>query len=188
MENTYNRVYIWCCKYGENRYCERYANKKWCASKHTSLLKSCLGKSSLHPYLVVPLISARVTLISTRVSAHCQAILLFEMLRDVFVFKTIPWHWNCAGSLSLPWRNDLIRKDMQLILCLQMTGSHNTSSNDSHIYFDGLTHWGRDKIDAPSQMTFSYAFSWMKMNEFRLGFHWSLFLRFELTIFQHWFR
>ena len=28
------------------------------------------------PYLVVPLISARVPLISTRVSAHCQAILL----------------------------------------------------------------------------------------------------------------
>ena len=25
--NTYNGVYIWCCKYGENRYCERCANK-----------------------------------------------------------------------------------------------------------------------------------------------------------------
>ena len=25
--NTYNRVYIWYCKYGENRYCERCANK-----------------------------------------------------------------------------------------------------------------------------------------------------------------
>ena len=76
MGNTYNRVYIWCCKYGENRYCERCANKKLCASKHTGLLNSCLGKLCLHPYLVVPLISARVTPISTRVSAHCQAILL----------------------------------------------------------------------------------------------------------------
>ena len=51
-----------------------------------------------------------------------------------------------------------------------------------------LTHWGRDQIDAMSQTTFSNAFSRMKMNEFRIGFHWSLFLRFELTIFQHWFR
>ena len=76
MGNTYNRVYIWCCKYGENRYCERSANKKLCASKHTGLLNSCLGKLCLHPYLVVPHISARVTLISTRVSAHCQAIQL----------------------------------------------------------------------------------------------------------------
>ena len=25
--NTYNRVYIWCCKYGENRNRERCANK-----------------------------------------------------------------------------------------------------------------------------------------------------------------
>ena len=32
------------------------------------------------------------------------------------------------------------------------------------------------------------AFSRMKKYEFRLRFHWILFLRFELTIFQHWFR
>ena len=51
-----------------------------------------------------------------------------------------------------------------------------------------LTHWGRDQIDAISQTTFSNAFSRMKMNQFRLGFHWILFLRFELMIFQHWFR
>ena len=40
-----------------------------------------------------------------------------------------------------------------------------------------LTHWGRDKMDAISQTTLSNAFSWMKMLEFRLTFHWSLFLR-----------
>ena len=51
-----------------------------------------------------------------------------------------------------------------------------------------LTHWGRDKTDAISQTPFSNTFSWMKMYEFRLRFHWSLSLRFELTIFQHWFR
>ena len=47
-----------------------------------------------------------------------------------------------------------------------------------------LTYSGQDQIDAISQTTFSNAFSIMKnlkMNEFRLGFHWSLFLRFELT-------
>ena len=51
-----------------------------------------------------------------------------------------------------------------------------------------LTHWGRDKMDAISQTTFWSAFSWMKMFEFRFKFHWSLFLRVQLTIFQHWFR
>ena len=44
-----------------------------------------------------------------------------------------------------------------------------------------LTHWGRDKMDANSQTTFSSAFSWMKIFEFRLKFHWSLFLRVQLT-------
>ena len=51
-----------------------------------------------------------------------------------------------------------------------------------------LTHWGRDKMDAISQTPFSNAFSWMKMFEYRLKFHWSLFLRVQLTISQHWFR
>ena len=51
-----------------------------------------------------------------------------------------------------------------------------------------LTHWGRDTMADISQTTFSNAFSWMKIHQFRLIFHWSLFLRIELTIFQHWFR
>ena len=51
-----------------------------------------------------------------------------------------------------------------------------------------VTHWGRDKMDAISQTTFSSAFSCFKMFEFRLKFHWSLFLRFQWTVFQHWFR
>ena len=51
-----------------------------------------------------------------------------------------------------------------------------------------LPNWGRDKMAAISQTTFSNAFSWMKMYEFRLWFHWNLFLMFQLTIFQHWFR
>ena len=40
------------------------------------------------------------------------------------------------------------------------------------------------QMDAISQTTFSNAFSWMKMFEFRLKFHWSLFPRVQLTIFQ----
>ena len=39
-----------------------------------------------------------------------------------------------------------------------------------------LTHWGRDKMDAILQTPFSTAFPWLKMFEFRLKFHWNLFL------------
>ena len=35
-----------------------------------------------------------------------------------------------------------------------------------------LTHWGRDKMDAISQTIFSNAFSWMKMLQLLLKFHW----------------
>ena len=51
-----------------------------------------------------------------------------------------------------------------------------------------LTHWSRDKMTAISQTTFSYVFSWMKMYEFSPRSHWSVLLKFELIIFQHWFR
>ena len=57
-----------------------------------------------------------------------------------------------------------------------------------------LTHWGQGKMDAilqtthMSDMTHSNIFSWMKMFEIQLKFHWSLFLRVQLTVFQHWFK
>ena len=50
-----------------------------------------------------------------------------------------------------------------------------------------LTHWGRDEMVAILPTTFSNALYWMKMNEFRLRFHWSLFPRIQLTIFQNCF-
>ena len=53
---------------------------------------------------------------------------------------------------------------------------------------NGLTHWGRDQMDAIRQTTFSRALSWRKMFEFWLKYHWSLFLRVQWTIFQHWFK
>ena len=46
-----------------------------------------------------------------------------------------------------------------------------------------LTHWSQYKMVSISQTIFSYAFSWKKTYEFRLTFHWSLFLRVKLTIF-----
>ena len=42
-------------------------------------------------------------------------------------------------------------------------------------------------MDSISQ-TFSRAFSWMKKFEFQSKFHWSLYLRVQLTIFLRWFR
>ena len=50
------------------------------------------------------------------------------------------------------------------------------------------TQWDWDIMTAISQTTLSNALSWMKMFEYRWRFHWSLFLRVQSIIFQHWFR
>ena len=50
-----------------------------------------------------------------------------------------------------------------------------------------LTHWGWYKM-AANFLTFLNTISWMKIFKFWLRFHWSLFPRVQLTIFQHWFR
>ena len=70
----------------------------------------------------------------------------------------------------------------------QYSPKHQTKDAHSSHSSVVLTHWGRDKIAAISQTTFSNAFSWMKINEFCLRFHWNLFLSCKLIIFQHWFR
>ena len=70
---------------------------------------------------------------------------------------------------------------MQMFTWMQWSGcpSHNMIFQD---FFNTLRHW--DKMDTISQMTFSNAFSWKKMFEYRLKFQWSLFLRVQLTISQ----
>ena len=53
---------------------------------------------------------------------------------------------------------------------------------------NGLTHLLLDNLAGNFQTTFSNAFSSMEMFEYQLKFHWSLFLRVQLTIIQHWFK
>ena len=55
-------------------------------------------------------------------------------------------------------------------------------------YANSFKHWCRYKMAAISQTTFPNEFSRTKIYEFRLRFHWNLFLRCESTIFQPWFR
>ena len=51
-----------------------------------------------------------------------------------------------------------------------------------------LKHWGRNKMAAILQTSFSIAFPWTKTFEFWMICHWNVFLRVSLTIWQHWFR
>ena len=94
----------------------------------------------------------------------------------------IPWSaivhritfWSC--DVHPRWRGEW----------LFAVTEHNISRRNKAAY-NMSTHWGRDKMAAIFQ-TFTNAFLWRKMFELRLRFHWSLFLRVQLTIVQHWFR
>ena len=72
------------------------------------------------------------------------------------------------------------------MVCIAHTSSQSVTMEYYH-KAKPLTHWGRDEMAAIFQTTFSNAFSWMKMFEFRLRFHWILFPGVQLTIFKHWF-
>ena len=91
--------------------------------------------------------------------------------RPVYFFYITDIHWHCRGFSN----NDILVP---------------------HVKFGGLffinrwtlTHWGRDKWLPFSRRHFQTHFLEWKIFEFWLKFHWSLFLRFQLTIFQHEFR
>ena len=67
-------------------------------------------------------------------------------------------------------------------------GSVSVYLSDEYFCSILLTHFPLHKMAAISQTTFSHAFSWIKSFVFWFKFHWSLFLRVQLTISQHWFR
>ena len=118
-----------------------------------------------------------------------------------FVCQVIQcWQVVCLSltwlSVCLTVRSLVIASEICSIYCLIrsevpchffMMQLHQGISGNPHPV---LTHWGRDKMADISQTTFSNVFCWMKIYEFRLIFHWTLFLRVKLTIhvFQYWFR
>ena len=121
----------------QNRYWERCANHKLCASKHTDLLNSCLGKLCLHPYLVVPLISARVTLTSTRVSAHCQTILL---CRRTWWEKEISSIWIYVDGLVQYCGNSSVLAMELPVLCLATDAVNQQQTQRDTVIIISLPH------------------------------------------------
>ena len=61
---------------------------------------------------------------------------------------------------------------LRLWIGIYSVPSHCPNQYQIYCQQDSVTHWGRDEIDSVLQTTFSNTFSWMKMYEFRLEFHW----------------
>ena len=129
----------------------------------------------------------------------------------IFPYPSGLLHWHC-GNLTIapvpakqPWWI-WINTSCEFIMndCITTTKQ---STTKPCAYFLGYTVGNRDMMMSSNKNIFRVIgheceeftghhfpddtfkrISWMKMQEFCLRFHWSLFLRFELTIFQHWFR
>ena len=112
-----------------------------------------------------------------------------EILSEIqtFSFKKMPLKMSSAKWRPFCLGLNVLRRIWGFACPVYCKARHLMSSYTEH-WNRTLTHWGRDKMDAILQTTFWSAFSWIKMFEFRLKFHWSLIQRVQLTIFQHWFR
>ena len=136
-------------------------------------------------------------------NGNCVELNLKKWQYDFCIEPTWKGVWRSLfveKSTTLIWKSILcvcISACCRMLVCVRAclfpciwvcTYSHSSVCACAYNHSHTLTHWGRDKMEAISQTTFSGAFPWIKIYEFRLILHWSLFLRFELTIFQHWFR
>ena len=132
--------------------------------------------------------------------------------RDVYFYATYKCIQSQPGPLLLAWINNYIhckvwdeipypfvgkmvhncfwqwRYTNFIFVCIRTVHSSTPIADDVPLTKLYLTHWGQDKMAAVSQTTLSNAFSWIEILEYRLRFHWSLFLRVQLTIIQYWFR
>ena len=116
---------------------------------------------------------------------------MFSLLLAWTCLKTVELHliWDATTIMSNGiWVSRVVR---MIIICERINPPMKLNNVTSRWppTITLLTHWGRDKMDAISQLTFSSTFSWMKMFELRLRIHRKLFLRVQLAIiFQHRFK
>ena len=115
-------------------------------------------------------------------SALIQVVVRWSLWNSVHdMTALLSWHvQNFVATwyptMELHWRQFSI--EFQLLW-------KNCSRNGPQL---SVSHWGWDEMAANFLMTFSNAFSWMKIYKFQLRFHWSLFRKVQLTIFEHSFR
>ena len=93
--------------------------------------------------------------------------------------------WHATTVRVMNHNNCHYRNALFSVIPADMSSWQIIGFDAHHTHFNIL--WARQNW-AISQTTFWNTFSWMKIYEFRWRFHWHLFLRFELTIFPHWFR
>ena len=116
---------------------------------------------------------------------------------DPYVVVTVTLLWTCWHHPKLPSNYSIHLKFVhgygilsfyRHVLILQVSWYDESLGSMVSIPTNCLNTLRPRQNGPVSQTTLSNAFSWMKMLEFRFRFHWSLFLRVQLAIIQHWVR
>ena len=105
------------------------------------------------------------------------------MLQPCMIGMMWTWVSRSAGNRKHYWCEWKLHGTVSLIWA-----SHSWGYQQWWSGMTPLTHLPLDKMVTFSQTIFWDEFSWMKNFVFWLKFHWSLFLRVQLTTTQHWFR
>ena len=104
--------------------------------------------------------------INTAITLACFVKSTYDVI--AYVIK-IAVHYITHSNLSTPYGTMELRHHwFRECLVAYLAPSSPATVEDC---IEQLTHWGRHKIDAILQTTFSNAISWMKMYEFLLKFH-----------------
>ena len=111
-----------------------------------------------------------VWLLSEGLSFSENAFQIFFMVIIKIIFTGMCWYlsWSsCWWWVNIGSGDGLISRGSEPLPFLPLPILRKT-----HAVIE-LTHWGQDKMAAIFQTTFLNAFSWMKIYEFQLKFHWN---------------
>ena len=171
-----------------HRYSIRFQDFRLCHPQTTSLSPFSFVNTALillcFLVIFITLIVSLMCLGSIYVNCAAHSCRFGRSVARGTPYVGISYVWHCY--LDGPEKRQGCKYAYSSLSYIFLKGNFRTNSFSCEMCL--LTHWGRDKMAAISQMAFSNAFSWKKKYKFRLRFHWSLFLRVQLTIFQHWFR
>ena len=134
------------------------------------------------------------------------------LLQLVYVWNTDWWLQDIDNSLFVFhkfWEKNLDLGDWSALVCILTLSHMGLEFSRTHAFISllvmpwllaficqqqlwywphNLTHLHLDKMATIPQTTSSNVFPWMKSRVFWFKFLWSLFLRVQLTMSQHWFR
>ena len=141
-----------------------------------------MGWKKYRVHVTVPFVCYSFIVLSTR-RLRTPLFQIHTLVSINVCFTWCYWYWGNYTPISTPSEQQFINSQQfyQNIVLIKVSCVNSVVQNT-------LTHLPLDQMVAISQTAFSNTFSWMNSFVVWLIFRWSLFLRVQSTITQHWRR